>query len=233
MTQSSQANWRAAPLIRRNLSQQIADQLRDEIVHGDIPPGTHLVQTSLCDRFGTSRMPVRDALRQLAHEGLLVERGGQLEVKPLREEDILDALTIMSVLSGWAVRRVTETATLEQLQELDALYREAAEDPDPLEFSKIVLNWHKRINYMAGSSHLIEMLVTLERTVPRVFPISVREDVDRYRQQYGFIQSAMINRDAATSEILARKVTIAMWLQLFGRSDDAPTADDSEAGVFR
>jgi DNA-binding GntR family transcriptional regulator len=178
-------------------------------------------------------MPVRDALRQLAHEGLLVERGGQLEVKPLREEDILDALTIMSVLSGWAVRRVTETATLEQLQELDALYREAAEDPDPLEFSKIVLNWHKRINYMAGSSHLIEMLVTLERTVPRVFPISVREDVDRYRQQYGFIQSAMINRDAATSEILARKVTIAMWLQLFGRSDDAPTADDSEAGVFR
>ena len=50
---------------------RIAAQLRVEILHGDVAPGSKLAQVGLADRFGVSRIPVRDALAILAGEGLV------------------------------------------------------------------------------------------------------------------------------------------------------------------
>ena len=49
----------------------IADKVRSEILTGAIPPGTWLSQSELAERFGVSRIPVRDALQQLASERLV------------------------------------------------------------------------------------------------------------------------------------------------------------------
>src|ERR1700740_1845683 len=53
------------------LGKQIAEALRREIVLGIIPSGTKLSQRQLCEKFGTSRMPGRDGLKLLSHEGLV------------------------------------------------------------------------------------------------------------------------------------------------------------------
>jgi DNA-binding GntR family transcriptional regulator len=198
------------PLVRLNLSQQIVDRLRDEIVHGDIPAGTHLVQAALCKRFGTSRMPVRDALRQLAQEGLLRERGGQREVASLGEDDLLDVHTIIGVLFGWAARQVAESATVEELNELKTLFEQADDADEPLEFSQIAWRWHKRINVLAGSPRLVQAIVALQRTVPRVFPFSLRDDLEVTKQLYRSVLEAILRRDAATSERLGRDLAIDM-----------------------
>ena len=50
----------------KTLSETIAEQLADEIIRRQIPPGTRLDEQSLADRFGVSRSPIRDALRNLA-----------------------------------------------------------------------------------------------------------------------------------------------------------------------
>ena len=50
---------------------RIASQLRVEILHGDLAPGSKLAQVGLAERFGVSRIPVRDALATLAGEGLI------------------------------------------------------------------------------------------------------------------------------------------------------------------
>lgn len=50
---------------------RVAAQLRDEILHGKIAPGSRLSQLSIAERFGVSRIPVRDALQLLAGEGLV------------------------------------------------------------------------------------------------------------------------------------------------------------------
>ena len=52
-------------------SLQIADRLRDDIVHGVLPPGTRLRQEELAERYGASRVPVREALKALEAEGLV------------------------------------------------------------------------------------------------------------------------------------------------------------------
>ncbi len=55
----------------QSAASRIATELRNEILHGQIAPGTHLSQLSIAERFGVSRIPVRDAIQVLAGEGLL------------------------------------------------------------------------------------------------------------------------------------------------------------------
>ena len=68
---------RAAPVAerrRRTLAEELRLQLADEIVRGAIPPGSGLDETELARRFGVSRTPVREAIRQLAASGLVEVR---------------------------------------------------------------------------------------------------------------------------------------------------------------
>jgi DNA-binding GntR family transcriptional regulator len=104
-------------------SGQIAAVLRRDILFGRLQTGTKRSQQELCNRFGTSRMPVRDALRELSYSGLLTQDdGGHAVVAPLKRTDVLDSFTIEGMLSGLAARKATALATEDQLQ--------ALEDPD-------------------------------------------------------------------------------------------------------
>ena len=180
------AQYRSAPLegdrlFRLSLGDQIAATLRDEIVHGLIPPGTHLVQADLCERFGTSRMPVRDALQQLDHDGLLVERAGQREVVALGKDALLDAYLLIAVLHGWAARLAAESASDEGLSQLDALYQRAIRATTAAEHGQLAWLWHREVNILSGSTRLFRTIAMVQGAVPRVYPSPVRDLVPSKR----------------------------------------------------
>ena len=58
----------------RSIGEQITSRLRGELMGGRYAPGTPLREEVLAHRFGVSRMPIRNALQQLVHEGLLVAK---------------------------------------------------------------------------------------------------------------------------------------------------------------
>src|SRR5687767_5448174 len=64
--------FRVGRLPKRTFRQHIAERLRAAILDGEIPPGSQLVEATLADQFNVSRGPLREALRQLIEEGLLV-----------------------------------------------------------------------------------------------------------------------------------------------------------------
>jgi acyl-CoA synthetase len=166
-------------LQRDPLGNQIADTLRREILLGVLSPGTQVSQQQLCERFGTSRMPVRDALRELVQEGLMtLDSARHIVVAPLSKQDLLDAFTIEGVLTGMATERASQRASAADLASLERLHEamlEAAEGNH--QNAMVELNWsfHRTINHMSGSRKLILALRKVSVDLPRDFLEQVPE----------------------------------------------------------
>jgi DNA-binding GntR family transcriptional regulator len=96
----------------KQLWETIADAVREEILDGRLPAGSRLVETELAERFGVSRGPVRDALAELAREGLAVDlpRRGTF-VSSLTEADLDEVYVIRRAIEEAAVRLAVERAS--------------------------------------------------------------------------------------------------------------------------
>jgi DNA-binding GntR family transcriptional regulator len=105
------------PARRRSLGEDVADRLRDAILHGELAPGEHLREEELANRLQVSRGPVRAALALLEREGLTRSshhRG--VVVAELSEEDLFEVYTLRSALELLAVRLVVDRGTEEDFQ---------------------------------------------------------------------------------------------------------------------
>jgi DNA-binding GntR family transcriptional regulator len=102
----------------------IALEIEDAILSGELEPGTVLRQEQLSERFAVSRTPVREALRQLAALGLVsfVPNRG-VRVRSLSRQDLREAFLVRAELEGLAAELATPRMT-----EADFLELKAAED---------------------------------------------------------------------------------------------------------
>ena len=94
-------------------SEIATEKIRDQIVRGDVAPGTHLQENPLSQQLGMSRTPIRTALSSLAQEGLLeyvAKRG--YRVKEFTVNEIVDAYYVRATLEGMACRLVAEKGSI-------------------------------------------------------------------------------------------------------------------------
>src|SRR5262245_5084860 len=111
----------------KGTAEQIADRVRMEIEEGRLAPGASLNQAELAARFGLSRIPVREALRQLAAEGYITYRAnkGANVVSALAPQEVEEIIEIRECLEARLMDRATLRLTAEALDEaeeaLDAL----------------------------------------------------------------------------------------------------------------
>ena len=93
------------------LTDFVTEQLRNRIVLGTLPPGRKLPVYELAQELGVSRVPLREAVRQLEAESLVdnLPRRGTV-VRPLTEEDLRDSFEILDTIEVIAVRRAAESA---------------------------------------------------------------------------------------------------------------------------
>ena len=98
---------RPDPAVTVPLWESIAEFLRAAILSGELEPGSKLIETELAERFGTSRGPIREAIRELAREGLVTElpRRGTL-VSTLTAHDLSEVYAVRQALevvnyNGW------------------------------------------------------------------------------------------------------------------------------------
>lgn len=112
---------------KKTAQELVLASMREAILSGTLPPGTRLRQEKLAGRFGTSRIPVREALRALEYEGLVRSvpyRG--FTVTQLDADDIEEVYDLRIVLESHAVRLAVPLITDEDLRELGSLYTEMA-----------------------------------------------------------------------------------------------------------
>src|SRR5206468_10355594 len=97
------------PLSKSTLRARIAERLRAAILAGDIPPGATLVETALSERFDVSRGPLREALRQLIEEGLVVTVPYTgTHVASLSVEDVREIFSLRTALEIFAIEQIWE-----------------------------------------------------------------------------------------------------------------------------
>lgn len=89
------------------ISTRLTNELREEIIAQQRPPGSHLKEPELALRFGVSRGPVREALARLAGEGLVsLSRRRGATVVTFSAEDVVEIYSLRASLESLAVRRI-------------------------------------------------------------------------------------------------------------------------------
>jgi DNA-binding GntR family transcriptional regulator len=105
------------PLQRTRLVDEVTETLREWILSGEIPPGTHLLQVELSRRFGVSRTPLREAFRVLERDGLIRMANGNktLEVVAPTTKEIIDKYQFREFIDGFAASLLARNGVPPQL----------------------------------------------------------------------------------------------------------------------
>ncbi len=146
-----------SPIRHPPLGEQLLAQLRGLIVRGDLAPGLHLVEGWVAERFGVSRGPVRDALRQLELEGLVETRKRGVYVRGLTDSDLVEFYAVRGALEGLAVREAIARLPGGDWSVLDGAVeamRAAAEAGDPSAFAAADLEFHSGFYVIGGNRRL-------------------------------------------------------------------------------
>jgi DNA-binding GntR family transcriptional regulator len=176
-------------------SDMVADVLRELITDRQLPPGTPLRQRDLAEQFDVSYTPVREALRRLESEGLVVtdvHRGAT--VARTESEELEENYRILAALEALAGSLAVAKMSDGDLAEIEALYREVvACRPDNERLAELNRQFHFRVYECARSP----MLLLLMRLLWRSFPDGPQAGRPHQEsvQQHAELVSALKERD--------------------------------------
>ena len=146
----------------------VLTSLRDAILAGVLGPGARLRQEDLAERFGTSRIPVREALRALEYEGLVrSEPNRGFTVTELDADDIEEVYDLRIVLETHAVKLALPLLTDEDMTELEALFETMANAPDADEQLAARERFYIRLYSVSGRPRLVGLIARLRQEVAR------------------------------------------------------------------
>ena len=158
------------------LREVVFNTLRRAILKGELKPGERLMEIALAERLGVSRTPIREAMRKLEQEGLVVmvpRRGAQ--VANITEKDLNDVLDVRMALENMAIEKACQYMTgeeMDSLREAVENFENMIEEGNLIELAEADVKFHEIIYKAANNKRLNQVLNNL------------REQIYRYRMEY-------------------------------------------------
>ncbi|MER6914592.1 GntR family transcriptional regulator [Streptomyces sp. NPDC000594] len=183
-------------------------QLRSEILDGDLPPGAPLLEVEQSERLGVSRTPVREALRRLTAENLVVPSGKRgLVVTQIDDADVRSLFELRACLEAQAAQLAAArgepavfTAFAEDFETWHGLFR-APEDPGtPVrEYFALIRRFDEAINEATDNAFLRDAMETMRTHAARVRHTArhSRGRLEASASEHALIARAIAGRDAA------------------------------------
>ncbi len=185
------------------LYEQVAERLRSRIFAHELAPGGWIDEQALAKEYGISRTPLREALKVLASEGLVVlkpRRG--CYVTELSEQDIDEVFPVMAMLEGRvaeeAARRITSADFARLAAIHDELERQAAAN-DADRFFEANQRFHTALQEIAGNRYLAQLIDDARKVIKLTRRDSLRLE-GRLKQslaEHREILEALRQKDAA------------------------------------
>ncbi|MDT2021920.1 GntR family transcriptional regulator [Methylocella sp. CPCC 101449] len=201
MDANSTADVMVAPISRRSLHEELAARLRDMIVEGALPAGRKVPERELCERFGVSRTPLREALKVLASEGLIsLNQNRGATVAALTRADLEEVFPIMGALealSGSLACARMSDAEIEAVAKLHDQMVESFKAGDRPTYFKLNQAIHRAILVGSGNETLVATHQMLAGRIHRARYMA-NDDSDRWRAaiaEHELILAALQNRD--------------------------------------
>ncbi len=184
--------------------------LQENIINGKLKPGTRLVIRRIAEELGVSQIPVREAIRSLEAQGLVVviPHSGA-HVSELNIDEVKEIMELRSVLEGYATRSIMPVKgdTIEQLQKCMEEMRACINAGNLSEFGVINRKFHAIIYEQTPNKRLCklinEILHESERT-RAVFNLSVKRSEEAYKEHEDIL-NALIDGKEDRVESLVRK----------------------------
>jgi DNA-binding GntR family transcriptional regulator len=205
----------SAPLTQ-SLPEQIAAQLSERIVSGAYTPGQRVMEQAIAEEFDVSRGPVREALRLLEKEGLVMilpRRGAQVTNPTI--EEVNEIFDIRAMLNGLRDRLIAEGRQREQLvpvleQEIARLAQTAAVPGPGDEYIEIVLRLNRLLTQAAGNHRLQAILGSLAVQTVRYTRLGLSTPQRRRQsvQNWQSLLRAIRDGDGDAAESIARQRVI-------------------------
>ena len=167
----------------------VFNTLRQAILKGELKPGERLMEIALAERLGVSRTPIREAMRKLELEGLVVmipRRGAQ--VANITEKDLNDVLEVRIALENVAIEKACKNMTDEDMSRLWVAakgFEHTIGEGNLVKLAEADVAFHEIIHQASHNKRLIQTLNNL------------RQQIYRYRVEY--------LKDGETRDVLVRE----------------------------
>jgi len=181
-------------IVQHSIEEEILLRLRGAIIGGQFAPGAYLNESEIAKQMGVSRIPIREALKKLEQEGLVVRQPNRgVFVITFSEQDVREVFSLRASLEGmayeWAIPSLT-TEDLAHLRELIAQQGEAVRMKDYGRLAELDMRFHETICIRANHSRLLkawyeqhaqcQMLLNLRfQHMAEYTPETVRNDHER------------------------------------------------------
>jgi DNA-binding GntR family transcriptional regulator len=181
--------------------------LLDAISRGELRPGQRMPEAELARMLNISRTPIRDAMRRLSSEGLVVlapSRG--MMVAQLDKSEVRELYSIRATLEGAASRLAAQHASPSEIAVMHEILREMSQASDPQSYARLNRNFHQSIHDSAHNRYLSKSLTQLA-THLALLPGTTFEAPGRPAEaarEHAAILDAISHRDADAAEKAAR-----------------------------
>ena len=166
-----------------SMAQLASDALRTMILGGELRPGERLVEARLTEELGVSRPPIREALQNLQHEGLVVQHPRRgVVVRELTRHDVYELVTLRDALEELALRLALPLRDLAQLAEvraaLTALEEAGAADAGGAPLVELGYRFHLAVVALARHERIVDSYRSLQLQLQLCMSMNVAARTD-------------------------------------------------------
>ncbi|NEX46583.1 GntR family transcriptional regulator [Pseudotabrizicola algicola] len=207
-------------------------RLLDDIRSGTLAPGARLRETELAERLGISRTPVREAIRQLETDGLVVHLPRQgATIRSLDHAEVVELYEMRAVLEGTAARLAARAASDIELAELAALNLELEQAPVGASARELNRVFHRTLIDAARNRFLIKAMSALQKTLLILGPTTLADPERAVSAvaEHAAVLGALRARDGVGAEAAMRAhVEAALSARIRGmRGRELPMEDEA------
>lgn len=191
------------------MAKVVGQKIRGQILDGKLRPGERLVEDRLSAELGVSRVPIREALRELSAEGLVrIERNrgaSVTEVTPAMVGELVEVRALLEGLNARLAAQRHDPEIVGQLSEILARGNEAAEAGSTEQLARLNAEFHDRLAEASRNAVLSDVMRGLRERTSLAFAINGRSRAREDWAEHSGILAAVIAGDGELAALLATR----------------------------